>query len=1602
MSPSSHFAFIDTRLPTWLKSATSAQRQRLEQQIRHSHRATRNLGQALAQVQPIDSFCRALLDDAIAHWYPDRELPSPDQGWLWNKAERRDMSWLEAAMQNFDSNTEVRLYLSKDAPGPLEMDSTLFVKGARNLDLGQRYRDHLTEQIDTPSFHQLLRQQDRAAFAADTALATRQGHIDEHGQRLATAALAGEPFLLHRDGTPWPLECGYLEVFGIPLNGPLLIRRQPIDGIEACLLYLPGHPRQPLRQYVSLQAAGTALTRLLWKDSERQFFMRYVAHAEQPGLAAQIRTTLFPRYPYARLQPAPPVRERGQSFSWIRRLFPHPRDLWQSTLDKNARLPWSFSPWPADCFDARARTRIERMLRNAGDIAVPVAQRDAAAQLTRIESWLGVGLSVLNVAGFFVPGLAEVMLVVGGAQLVGEFLEGVHAANEGDADAAIAHFFAIVENLAQVAALGAAGRFIEPRGALHDWHLIGQDDRRRLWHGNLEPFASPAPVDATPSQGLYTLQDRQWLKRDGRHYPVEAAPGGGWRLSPATGHRHQPALLGNGDGAWLLDHERPLAWTTDTLLRRLVPATDGMDSTSLTRALRCSGYDESALRQALVEHRPAPTLLLESLEAFGARSTALPQASTVEDALLARDFPSLSSRARREILAQANPDDLARLQRTGRVPLAVAETARLYLRESRINRALAAFHQAGEAPSDRDALVFATLQRMPGWSGQVRLELRAERLHGPLLETAGTAPSPLKTLIRFADDYQPYDHTGQSLANRDDLFRSILQALPDSERDALGFQIHASKALRDKLFEHAANDREQAARALGMQPVRPQYRLPTRLPGDPRLGYALSGRGQGWLTADEQFDQLFPANLDNDREQLRARLRQQTGHSPVAFSHLMQDLSEQYRQLDSTLQGWIHDTRDITADAVEQRRAARQAMAERLRRAWRRENSDANGSLDHVILRLDGEYVGELPTLPVQLLHVRHLSMTGLWRGGADRLGSFLAAFPWVRELELCENGLTTLPAQLATLTDVQVLDLSENSLDLTLEANLSTLGRLTHLRSLNLSNAIEALPVAALERLAQLPHLSGLQAEMNELSLGAEHFQALQRWPALTELSLGHNDINLDAAGRTALAGLNRLHVLFLHENPLDLAPDITGWTQLQRLDLEQTGITEWPAGIEALLDQQPLNLRAVDLSSNQLHEAPDLRDTAFAVATRADEADMYYAFQNNPFSEAALQRLNEAGLPTASQANTHDWLADLPQALRDHVAETFQEPQWQPLYDLFHRVEDTRDYHASPHAMRRRMQTIIEQLSASSEHEQDMNWGQAQVQQHVLDLINEAAHGCVDQASLLFQQVETEVQVWQQVLKAQPDDASDKVAISVGGSLLRQRVLDERIGALYDARVARRRALNGGSPAEQAPALHEDDDISDTQLTEPTFLLDELEMALHARIHLRERLELPPQPSEISFDYLARLSPETLERLAQAVTPRADIPHLVRWASEQPFWQNWLRRLRPQAFQRLANEWDGASAYFDTLSEPGEPTAYDGPQIPPSFIDALERERPDIPWRREGVVQRVDLVSSRHRDEDALYRRAAELLLQTRRQADAALIRQLTQNLAETHLPV
>jgi hypothetical protein len=130
-----------------------------------------------------------------------------------------------------------------------------------------------------------------------------------------------------------------------------------------------------------------------------------------------------------------------------------------------------------------------------------------------------------------------------------------------------------------------------------------------------------------------------------------------------------------------------------------------------------------------------------------------------------------------------------------------------------------------------------------------------------------------------------------------------------------------------------------------------------------------------------------------------------------------------------------------------------------------------------------------------------------------------------------------------------------------------------------------------------------------------------------------------------------------------------------------------------------------------------------------------------------------------------------------------------------------------------------------------------------------------------------------------------------------------------------------------------------------------------------------------------------------------------VAEWAATQRFWQAWLRRLYPQQFVAFSQRWEGASAYFDQLSDAGAGIGrYEGPPVPEPYIAALEQAFPAVPgltWRQEGVVQSVNLVSGRIPQESAIYQRAAQLLLETRVADETMLYRTLSQTLGQLYTP-
>jgi hypothetical protein len=194
--------------------------------------------------------------------------------------------------------------------------------------------------------------------------------------------------------------------------------------------------------------------------------------------------------------------------------------------------------------------------------------------------------------------------------------------------------------------------------------------------------------------------------------------------------------------------------------------------------------------------------------------------------------------------------------------------------------------------------------------------------------------------------------------------------------------------------------------------------------------------------------------------------------------------------------------------------------------------------------------------------------------GVLDLSGRNLASVPdWahqlagLRELRLCDNKITRLPAEIAGLAELEILDLSNNELT----AVPAALGELRRLRFLDLSdNMLDGLP-------DELSGLSGLRSLILDRNRLTELPGPVPELTALEELWLEDNRLSELPAEIGRLVNLRQLR---LSRNLLTTLPgQIRALGKLRTLRLEGNRLTTLPAEMEHLV-----SLRRLTLDGNPL----------------------------------------------------------------------------------------------------------------------------------------------------------------------------------------------------------------------------------------------------------------------------------------------------------------------------------------------------------------------------------------------------------------------------------
>ena len=557
----------------------------------------------------------------------------------------RTVSLLDAALHNFASTETAgpdSQYISQpDARGLFDvvpirhkMSIQQFQTLCRELDLGAQYKKHLDSFLlsGEPLVEGLLRyqvsqsQKDALVVAAHMALI--KGDIQDDAHKKVLRLASGKS---STTGTERPVRWYELSLLDSRLTGIMLLPNGVSDasGTRAVIAYVPHDPDHPLKQYDSLQAFGSELTRQLREDrlaaasqqTYRQFFSQFVDQQQRGHFFAELEQRLFVvRY-------HPPEDPTDQ------------RPAWRKAPVENPNLELTDIRLHGHYWHYAYQRKLDKILNDAKEIAVSTADTDSQARWAWWDNFKKIVSDIFNVALLiatpFVPGLGELMLAYSAYQMTRDVIEGIVDLAEGLQQEAAEHVIGVVTSVIQLATFG-AGAQIGSAFKLKLSPLIEgmkpvtlPDGKASLWHPDLAPYeqkdlqlAASAKPDA---HGLHQLSNHTVLPLEGKLYSVEKAvshqqPNVHRIKHPQRANAYKPILDHNAQGAWRHEAENPLDWHDGALMPRLGHSVEGFSATEQQQIRASSGTGHDELRVMHNNSSAPPPLLADTLKRFTARA----------------------------------------------------------------------------------------------------------------------------------------------------------------------------------------------------------------------------------------------------------------------------------------------------------------------------------------------------------------------------------------------------------------------------------------------------------------------------------------------------------------------------------------------------------------------------------------------------------------------------------------------------------------------------------------------------------------------------------------------------------------------------------------------------------------------------------------------------------------------------------------------------------------------------------------------------------------------------------------------------------------------
>ncbi|SDU26361.1 NEL-type E3 ubiquitin ligase domain-containing protein [Pseudomonas orientalis] len=1131
----------------------------------------------------------------------------------------RSMTLLEAAHRNFGftayfSTEEQRAsFISGNALSVKE-----FVAVVRSVDFGKRIGDYIEKAFKKRLSNALFGLQGtKLVIALRDAYRTREPwSINEWEFNNLKNALFDAN--IHWD--MYQLDAG-----GDKIAMPFFTRHFDTPDGACVYSYFPDRPDGALRRHASRQEAVDDLQKQIRNDVGLQrfgWFMKAISLNNQEKLRTFIKPLKVNRdelYWHARIlydlfASKTPNREKLS----VEKIGPDTRALAHT-------LPVRQS-WPIQ----------EDLIRLAR--TNQLADREAAVALLTYLVSETLSMLLIPVPGG-VTGMSKVMLIAMMGTLAYQTGSAISALRRGQQAELVQAVGDILDLLVGLRLQGVASKLSARRtrklmDALgNPRYGVAANGKPGLWFVDAERPIDPNFLDGVKqnSQGVFEKNTYSYAKLeiDGKSRIVEVkldTGSGRYRLTGDASSVLPYITFLPARNHWVLDPVDTRTLSDAQLLQQMVsPSQLSLTPAACQRALDVAGVNRQGLQDIWFGHQPAPVSLIQAIEHQGRYElqTTLKSTDDPTISLLRRRFPDLSH-ARAADLLQQHPS-LREASEYSALAAPVREAIHKGLEQSLITEALSAL----SAPNDREltsqseALFSNLLTLLPGWPDDVGVQVyqgvtdQAGHIvrRGELLDTYGNDDADsFVMLVKSGNRYAGYRPDSGDLqmapSAENSLLGATLRTLTDAQRADLGREIHDTQGLakdvlkqahvhREYLHEFLIPSRELPLSSQSLSAFRIAHK---QLPNNADADGIHEMSQRKYVNID---DGTYQVMLDRDASCATRKVwRIVKPDDAVAMDegnvYNGSRAGESHAITRNAANVWV--TAVVGAPGgmrqsghawsfhrqlANQLSAAAHRVLSPTRRVRKLFPSFTAEQVSAFIQALGDDVTGQLAQRESEY---RTLKKTLKAWAQADVSQPAGWADVLIDEIKRCwrrETGTTfkmppgsfALPALKADFSHVQELDLV----------------------SVNWSEAADAF-------ISNFPNLERLRITRSTLDRLPAAVGELHN---LTSLNLSSNKIRLDAKSAETFATLTRLEHVDLSENPLAITPDFSAMTRLKTLDLSNTQIDQWPAGLQSQPALSHLNLR-----SNEIREIPQthLKPSAEQLETIA-RINNVTQLQGNPF---------------------------------------------------------------------------------------------------------------------------------------------------------------------------------------------------------------------------------------------------------------------------------------------------------------------------------------------------------------------------------------------------